>query len=448
MKVRFAPSPTGYMHVGNCRTLLANWLLARKNKGTFILRIDDTDTTRTKKIYEDALFEDLKWLGLSYDALYRQSDRLARYDEVVQFLKESGRLYPCYETAEELDFKRKNQLSRHLPPLYDRAALSLSAQQKEAFEKQGRKPHWRFLLTPETIEWHDLIKGPVHIQSTSLSDPVLLREDGCPLYTLASVVDDMDMGITHILRGEDHLTNTAVQRQIWQALGHPSDRIQFGHLSLLSNSDGSELSKRLGSTSIRDFKDQGFLPMSINSILSKIGTSDPIAPFNYLDDLVNSYDLAKFSTGNPKFSIEDLKILNEKILHHTSFEEILAFTQTPLTPAMWDLIRENTGNLTEIPFWYSVLTGDANTFCAETNKSFIHQALQSLPSDPFSNAALKSWLDSLKKDSGRKGAELFMPLRQALTGLDHGPHLLSMIHFMGFDLCQKRLRDSLILTSL
>ena len=352
MKTRFAPSPTGYMHVGNCRTLLVNWLLCQKEKGTFILRMDDTDTARSKTSYETALIEDIEWLGLSFDAYAKQSDRLSLYNLAAEKLKNTKRLYPCYETAEDLEIKRKQKAALGLPPIYDREALKLTDTQKAKFESEGRKPHWRFLIEDSPIEWHDMVRGPIHFEGKHLSDPVLIREDGVPLYTLASVVDDMDMEITHIVRGEDHLSNTAVQKQIWDALGI-THQIHFAHLSLLQGAEGEQLSKRLGTQSIRDMRDEGILPMALNSLLSKIGTSDPLDVFNNLTALVQEFDLSKFSRATPKFSRQELEHLNTKLLHKLSYEEVQKHINFPnLRAEFWETVKPNISKLSELSSWW------------------------------------------------------------------------------------------------
>ena len=444
MKSRFAPSPTGYIHVGNCRTLLVNWLFTRVHKGTFLLRLDDTDFERSEKRYEVALLEDLKWLGLDYDDYLKQSDRMARYAEVAETLKQQGHLYPCYETAEELEFKRKRQAAQGLPPLYDRGALTLTNQQKQVYEAEGRHPHWRFLLKDAPIEWNDMVRGPIHFEGKNLSDPVLIREDGVPLYTFASVVDDMDTEITHIIRGEDHITNTAVQIQLWDALGLPSHKITFGHLSLLQGVEGSQLSKRLGTESIRDFRDKGILPMAINSLLAKIGTSDAIHPAQTLQELVASFDIQKFSRATPKFSVEELWVLNEKLIHHMSHEEAQKQSQfAHLDPAFWEAVRPNLKSLSELDDWWKICRGDIETHVDADDKDFIREACTTLPRGPWDQNPWEAWIATLQETTGRKGKSLFKPLRQALTGQEHGPELKSILGLMGSELAHQRLAAAL-----
>jgi glutamyl-tRNA synthetase len=443
MKTRFAPSPTGYIHVGNCRTLLINWLFTRSHKGSFLLRLDDTDLERSEKKYELALLEDLKWLGLDYDDYVKQSDRMDRYAEVAELLKKEGYLYPCYETPEELEFKRKRQAAQGLPPLYDRGALKLTEQQKAAYEAEGRKPHWRFLMKDEPIEWNDMVRGPLHFEGKNLSDPVVIREDGITLYTFASVVDDMDMNITHIIRGEDHITNTAVQVQLWKALGLPPHTITFGHLSLLQSAEGNQLSKRLGTESIRDFREKGILPMAVNSLLAKIGSSDPIQAVQTLDDLLISFDIRKFSRATPKFSTDELWNLNEKLIHQMSYEDVRKQTNfAHLDPLFWEAVRPNLKNLSELSDWWLICRGEMKTHIASEDQPFIKEAKNLLPAGPWSSNPWEKWISHLQATSDRKGKSLFKPLRQALTGQDHGPELKTILWLMGPELAHRRLSSA------
>jgi glutamyl-tRNA synthetase len=442
MKVRFAPSPTGYIHVGNCRTLLINWLFAHHHGAEFILRLDDTDKERNEKRYEEGLLEDLGWLGLAYDQYLKQSDRMSLYAAAVSKLKKIGRLYACYETPEELEFKRRRQVLQGLPPLYDRGSLHLSGPEKQKYIDEGRTPHWRFLILPEDVTWNDMVRGPLHFEGSKLSDPVLIREDGMPIYTLASVVDDHDMGITHIIRGEDHIANTAVQLQIFKALGANLDNLHFGHLSLLQSADGGELSKRLGTGSIRDLRQEGILPMAITSVLAKIGTSDPIQPFAHMGDLIKTFDMEKFSRGTPKFSITELEMINQKLVHQLSLEE--ARTHSGLAyidEEFWVAVRPNLKNLHELKEWWTICREDIKT--KTTEPEFIEIALRLLPSAPWTETTVSDWLGTLKQETGRKGKDLFMPLRQALTGHNHGPEFGLLLNLMRHDLTKKRLETSL-----
>ncbi|MAZ76858.1 MAG: glutamate--tRNA ligase, partial [Micavibrio sp.] len=321
VKVRFAPSPTGFLHVGNARTAVITWLFCRQQQGRFLLRIDDTDRERSKEEYELAIEDGLTWLGLDWDEKANQKDRLERYEEVIEKLKADGRLYACYETPEELGLKRKTQLSRGVPPTYDRAGLNLTDEQIAAYEAEGRKAHWRFKLNHAPIEWNDLIRGPVQFQGSDMSDPVVLREDGTPLYHLCSVIDDVDFGITHVVRGEDHVSNTATHVQMFEAIQGKAPN--FAHLSLISDAEGGKLSKRIGSLSVKDIQnEEGLEPMSVVSLMARLGTSDPIEAFTSMDKLLKTFDFSKFSRSTPKFDPDELVRLNSKILHETSFDDV------------------------------------------------------------------------------------------------------------------------------
>lgn len=435
-KVRFAPSPTGYLHVGNVRTALVNWLFVRKHGGHFLLRIDDTDTERSKKEYEDAIVDDLRWLGLAWDSLAKQSDRFDRYTLATEALKKAGRLYACYETAEELDVQRKMLASRGLPPIYNRAALKLSAEQKNAYEAQGRKPHWRFLLNDEPIEWDDLIRGKAHFKATHMSDPVLIREDGVPLYTLASVVDDGEMAITHVIRGEDHVSNTAVQVQIYKALGYTVP--QFAHMALLKTKEG-ELSKRLGGNDIRSMREQGILPMAINSLLAKIGTSDPVDAFISLADLTGSFDFSKFGRAPANYDVAELEKLNEKLLHQLPFAAVqdkLGYADE----AFWLSVRANVKNISEAKQWWDILHGQVEAELNHDEREFLRSAALHLPPEPWSEATYDQWIAAIKPTTTRKGKELFLPIRKALTGLEHGPELKKLLPLLGAPQTTQRLK--------
>lgn len=443
MILRFAPSPTGYLHVGNCRTLLVNWLFARAHKAQFVLRIDDTDTQRSEQRFTDALLEDIQWLGLDYDTFVKQSDRMDRYTEVATLLKKSGRLYACYETPEELELMRKQQAAQGRPPLYNRAALTLSDEQKKNYEAAGRKPHWRFLMQDSPIHWTDLVRGELYFEGQHLNDPVLIREDGVPLYTLASVVDDLDMGITHIVRGEDHLSNTAVQMQIWDALGLKQP-ITFAHLSLLQGAEGQQLSKRLGTQSIRDFRAEGILPLALNSLLATIGTSHPTNLYPSMDRLIQDFDIQTFSKATPKFSKAELLQLNTKCIHQLSFEEAQKYTNfSHFTENFWLGVRENIESLKDIPGWWDICCGDIETHAAPEDKGFIKEALAHVPPGPWPENPWDKWIQILKNISGRKGKSLFMPLRQALTGQEHGPELKIVLGLMGPKIAKARLQKAL-----
>lgn len=440
VKVRFAPSPTGYLHAGNVRTAVVTWLFARKLDGHFLLRIDDTDTERSKPEYEEDIESALMWLGIDWDEKTRQRDRMDRYDELIEKLKADGRLYACYETPEELALKRKALLSRGLPPIYDRAALELTDDEKAAFEAEGRKPHWRFKLEHTPIEWNDHVRGEVKFDGTSLADPVLIREDGRPLYHLCSVIDDMDYDITHVVRGEDHVSNTAAHVQMFEALGAKVP--EFAHLPMISDTEGGKLSKRLGSMSARDFRDNEKLePMAIVSLLARLGSADPIVPFTKLEPLIEQFDISKFSKGAPKFDMEELLRLNQKIIHETPFEDVnvrLAHIGLEeLDESFWNAVRPNLTKLEDIKEWWDVANGPVESVIEDPD--YVSQAAELLPPEPWNENTWKEWTDKVKETTGRKGKELFMPLRQALTGMDHGPELGALLPLLGAEKVQTRL---------
>ncbi len=440
VKVRFAPSPTGMMHVGNARTAVITWLHARSAGGHFLLRIDDTDIERSKQEYENAIEESLTWLGLNWDEKANQKNRMDVYAAKIQDLKDKGELYPCYETPEELSLKRKSQLSRGQPPIYDREGLSLTDEQKQTYEDKGRKPHWRFRLKDEPIEWDDLIRGPVKFNGADLSDPVVLREDGTPLYHLCSVIDDVEFGITHVVRGEDHVSNTATHVQMFKALGAKPP--EFAHLPLISDTEGGKLSKRLGALSIIDLRDNdGLEPMAINSLMARLGTSAPIEPFTSLKPLIGSFDFSKFSRGTPKFDQTELLRLNAKILHETSLDEISdklnAMGLSDIDERFWNVARANIQKLEDIKDWWHVANGPVEPVIEDSD--YIAEAAALLPSAPWSEDTWNAWTSAVKDKTGRKGKELFMPLRQALTGMSHGPEMPKMLLLIGPEKSQERL---------
>jgi glutamyl-tRNA synthetase len=445
VRVRFAPSPTGMLHIGNARAALINWLFAKKHRGVFMLRQDDTDLERSEERFAKAIQEDLGWLGLTHQEFAKQSDRFDRYRQAMQQLIDSGRLYPCYETAEDLDFKRKRQLTKGQPPIYDRASLSLGAEQKEVYEKQGRKPHWRFKLEPGLIAWDDLVRGHVEFHGERLSDPVLVREDGAFLYTITSVVDDLDFSITHILRGEDHVTNTAVQIQLFQALnnGKPVD-IQFGHTTLLMDAKGQGLSKRLGSLSLAQMREDGIEPMAINSLIARLGTSLPVEPVLDLDILADHFDLGSFSRTPPRFDEQELLILNHKLFHIMSYESVKyrlkELDASDIDETIWNLIRNNLQKLKDVKEWQTIFHGDLKGTVPQEDKEYVQSALENLPVFPWSMETWGQWTNVLKEKTGRKGRALFMPLRQALTGMDHGPEMKELLPIIGYERVKERLK--------
>jgi len=428
VKVRFAPSPTGKLHVGNIRAALVNWLFARQQGGTFVLRIDDTDRERSTIENEEAIKRDLKWLGLAWDETFRQSERFKRYDEVVEKLKAEGRLYPCYESAEELDMKRKIQMGRGLPPVYDRAALKLTDDEKARFEAEGRQPHWRFKLeTPARVDWTDLIRGDVSIDLEALSDPILIREDGSYLYTLPSVVDDVDYGITHIVRGEDHVTNSAVQVQIFEALGGKAP--EMAHFALLTGKGGEGLSKRHGAMSIEEYRDLARIePMAIVSLLARVGTSEPIEPFVEPQPLIDGFDFGKFGRSTAKLDPADLEMLNAKILHMTPYDAIKDKLDG-IDEAFWTTVQPNISKLSDIKEWLAIVNGPVTPIIEDA--AHIAKVRELLPEGELTGESWGAWTNAIKEATGVKGRGLFMPLRQVLTGQDHGPDMAALLPLIG-----------------
>ncbi len=437
--VRFAPSPTGRLHVGNIRTALVNWLFARAHGGKFVLRIDDTDRERSTKAFEDGIIADLAWLGMTHDVFMRQSERMARYAQATDDLKSRGLLYACYETAEELDLKRKVQLGRGKPPVYDRAALKLTDAQKQAYADKGVRPHWRFLLTHESVEWDDLVHGAVAIHTQTLSDPVLVRADGQPLYTLPSICDDMDLDITHVIRGEDHLTNTAVQIQLFKAMG--AGVPLFGHFPMLTGAGGEGLSKRLGSLGVETLREDGLEPMALNSLLARLGTSDPVEPRQTMQELVAGFDISHIGRASVKFDPADLAPMNERILHAMPYEAAQPRLQALGVgggAAFWEMVRANLVRFPDVALWWDVVQ---NPVCPVlTEPDFLAAAEALLPRADFTPETWGAWTTALKTQTGRKGRDLFMPLRLALTGLQHGPEMKSLLMFIGPERAHARLR--------
>ena len=439
VKVRFAPSPTGKLHVGNMRTAIVNWLFARKCGGDFILRLDDTDTVRSTEEFAEGIKEDLTWLGLDWDSIFRQSDRFELYDKAAQKLKDEGRLYPCYETAQELDLKRKVQLGQGKPPVYDRAGLNLTPEDVAKYEANGRSAHWRFkLLTPARVKWTDLVKGELSFDMESLSDPILIREDGSYLYTLPSVVDDIDYEITHIMRGEDHTTNSAVQVQLFEALGGKSP--ELCHFSLLTGIKGEGLSKRLGSASINSYREEeGLEAMSLMCLLARLGSSLPILPFTDVKELIESFDFTTFSRSAAKFDPHELEVINAKILHQTEFEDIKS--RIDITEDFWNIARANIKKLKDIHELLLIIKGPITPKIEDAD--FALQALDLLPSGDWDNGSWKLWTAAVKDVTGAKGKALFMPLRQALTGADHGPEMGALLPFIGREKASARLKGDI-----
>jgi glutamyl-tRNA synthetase len=424
--VRFAPSPTGRLHVGNIRTALVNWLFARQQQGRFLLRLDDTDLERSTPEFARGIETDLTWLGLTWDLFDRQSDRMHRYAEAAELLKTSGRLYPCFETPEELSLKRKAQINAGKPPVYDRAALRLSEGEKAGLAK-SIVPHWRFKLESGRVEWEDRVRGPVHFEAVNLSDPVLVRADGRPIYTLATVVDDIDLGVTDVIRGEDHVANTAIQIQLFQALGGTVPR--FAHTTLIADAAGEGLSKRLGSLSIASLRGDDIEPMTINSLLAHLGTSDAVEPYLSLDELVRHFDLGHFGRATPKFDPDELPRLNHRLIQRLSFDEVRDRLPAGADERVWLALRPNLTRVAEAAEWWPVIHGPLRPDIADP--LFAEAAAVLLPAEPWDDSTWGAWTKAIAQATGRKGKELYLPLRLALTGRAHGPELKSLLVLIG-----------------
>jgi glutamyl-tRNA synthetase len=439
VKVRFAPSPTGLLHVGNARTALVNWLFARSMRGGFLLRFDDTDLARSRAEYANAIEADLGWLGLDWSVRVRQSERVASYMDAFNRLRARGRVYPCYETPEELDYKRNRQRARGLPPIYDRSALRLTDDQKRAFEAEGRRPHWRFLLDDEPVSWSDLVRGPVTVPTDTSSDPVVMRADGSFLYLLPSMVDDIELGISHVIRGEDHVANTAVQIEIAEALGHPPPA--FAHLPLLSDISGKGLSKRLGSLTLAELRAQGIEAMALAGYLATIGTGEPPRLAASLDELAADFDLSRFGRSTAKFDDAQLQQLNQRLLHGLDFnavrDRLAALGLDGITEALWTAIRANLAGLSDARFWYEVCFGTIEPVIDDP--ALLAEALRLLPAEPWSEATWSAWTGEIGAATGRRGRALYRPLRLALTGAEHGPEMKLLLPLIGRDRVMSRL---------
>jgi glutamyl-tRNA synthetase len=439
-RVRFAPSPTGYLHIGNLRPALINWLFALKQGGEFVLRFDDTDPERSRTEYSEAAKQDLGWIGIEPHLVRYQSERTMLYDAARERLIDMGRLYPCYETAEELDRRRKRARALGKPPIYDRAALELTDADKAAFEAEGRKPHWRFKLDGRAITFTDLVRGESHVNTATQSDPVLVREDGSYLYTLPSVVDDIEMGITHVIRGEDHVTNTGAQIELIEALGGTVP--VFAHHNLLSDAQGHGLSKRHGALSLRDLRNAGYEAMAVAIMAVLTGTSEAVVTYADLGSLAEVFDLSKVSRAPARFDPGELDALNARLLHTMSHEAVrdrLAEMGISDAEALWLAARENISKLSEIEDWHRIVTGPVEPVIAEEDRAFLDQARDLLPAEPWDGDTWKTWTSALKVETGRKGRGLFLPLRLALTGRADGPELRSLLPVLGRRACLDRL---------
>ena len=439
--VRFAPSPTGNLHVGNVRTALINWLFATGQGGTFILRIDDTDLERSTAAYEQGIRDDLTWLGLTWGDTFKQSERFDQYNAAADKLREMGLLYACYETADELDRQRKLQRARGKPPIYNRAGLNLTADEKAAFDAEGRKPHWRFKLSGARVVWTDLVRGEQAIETSSLSDPVLIRADGSYLYTLPSCVDDIDAGITNVVRGEDHVTNSGAQIEIFKALGGTAP--EMAHTPLLVGADGSSLSKRLGSLGMGELRRQGIEPLAICSLLGKLGTSDNVEIRESLAQLAEEFDFGKIGRAPARFDEADLKGLNAALTHAMPFTEaearLAAIDARAANTTFWDLVRENCQTVEDAARFVPVAFGEITPLIDDEDRDFISAAAAHLPDGEMTPETWSAWTSALKAETGRKGKGLFMPLRKALTGMERGPSVGDMLVLMGRDRALSRL---------
>ena len=430
---RFAPSPTGYLHIGNLRAALFNYLIARKAGGQFILRLDDTDPERSKQEYADQIQRDLEWLGLTWDRFEKQSDRLDRYNAVADELRAMGRLYECFETPTELDLKRKKQLNMGKPPVYDRAALELTEAAREKLRAERGPGHWRFKLDHERIEWTDGILGDLSLDAASVSDPVLIRADGQYLYTLASVCDDIDFGVTYIVRGSDHVTNTATQIQIIRALGAtPPD---FAHHSLLTGPQGEALSKRLGTLALKDLRARGVEPLAILSLMARLGSADPVELRGNMDELIEGFDISRFGAAPTKFDPEDLFPLTAHHLQSLPYETVadrIRAVGVPddIAPQFWTVVRDNITVMSDIADWWQLFKEGPKPTIPVEDRDFVAEALAMLPPLPYGPETWSEWTSAVKEKTGRKGKTLFMPLRLAVTGRAHGPEMADVMPLM------------------
>lgn len=441
---RFAPSPTGMLHVGNIRAALLNWLYAKKHNGQFILRFDDTDLERSKQEYKDAIEEDLKFLNLNWDQTFNQLSRLSRYDEIKNLLLDKKRLYACYETPEELELKRKFQLSKGLPPIYDRASLNLTEEQTQKYIEQGRKPHYRFLVNHEPISWHDMIKGEVKYDGKALSDPIVIRADGSMTYMLCSVIDDIDYDITHIIRGEDHVSNTAIQIQMFEALNTTPPT--FGHLSLIINKD-EKISKRVGGFEIATLrKEIGIEAMAIASFFSLLGSSAQILPYKSMEKLANQFEISSFSKSPTIYQPEDLERLNHKLLISLDFDEVKNHLKEIdaeyIDENFWLSVRSNLQKLRDVKDWWEICHKTPNVKSLNLDKEYLKQAAELLPQGEITKDSWSIWTKEITNITGKKGKELFLPLRLALTGRESGPEIAGVLPLIDQEEIIKRLTSA------
>lgn len=441
MKLRFAPSPTGLLHVGNARQALANALYARRHGGQFQLRIDDTDIGRSREELVEAIQKDLHWMGIQWDETFRQTERLDRYAAAIEKLKASGHLYPCFESEQELAAKRETQIRQRRAPVYDRAMLKMTPQQRAQAEANGKVPYWRFKLSNTTVRWRDMVMGDCQVKLPSVSDPVLVRTDSTVLYTLASVVDDLETGITHIIRGEDHVTNTGVQIDIAQALGAHPDHFRFAHLPLLLDENGGKLSKRFDACSLRTFRQDGIEATALISYLARLGSSDDpmLLPF---DEQAKIYDISHISRSAARFDTRQLLAMNHKLLAQTPYADVADRLPKGATEAFWLAIRGNIELLSEARLWHNVTDGDIIPPVQEGEDDFLKEAASLLPPEPWDETTWKAWTTAVREKTGRSGKALFHPLRLALTGEEQGPELRDLLPLIGRSRALARLLPS------
>ena len=433
---RFAPSPTGSLHIGNIRTAVLNWLFARSSGGRFVLRIDDTDGERSEERFVESIRADLAWLGLTPDAEVRQSVRFDLYEARFEELRAAGRVYRAYESAQELDLKRKVQLGRGLPPIYDRAALKLSDADRAKLEADGVRPHWRFKLDPGMIEWDDLIRGRQHFDAATMSDPVIRRADGSWLYMLPSAIDDIDLGISHVVRGEDHVSNTALQLQMFEAMGAPAPT--FAHAALLTGAEG-KLSKRLGSLGVEHFREEGIEPQAIVALLARIGTSDPVEAFADPAPLIAAFDFSRFGRAPARFDEGELAQLNARIVHQLDYDAVADRLPAGIDRAAWDAIRPNLTTLADAADWWHVIEGPVAANSDSEDRDFLAAACRIAGEIDWTGDPWHALTGGLKAETGRKGKPLFLPLRRALTGRDHGPDMAALLPLIGRERALERL---------
>lgn len=429
---RFAPSPTGFLHVGNIRAAIINFLYAKKTGGRFLLRLDDTDIERVRDEYREMILADMSWLGLKYDDLFKESDRLDKYEEAKNLLLASGRLYECFETPEDLNFQRRSQVASGIAPIYNRAALNLTSEQKDSLKLQGLKPHYRFLLENKAISWNDKIKGKITYEGLHFSDPVLIRDNGVPTYTFCSVVDDIEYGVTDIIRGEDHITNTAIQIQIFEALG--STVPNFAHLALVKANEG-KISKREGGFDVKSLRADGYEPMAIVNLLSQIGTSDSIKIHKNFDDLVRDFAFEKFSKSATNYDLSELTNINQKLLQIIDFSSVESRLKEigvseRISEKFWNSLKLNITFLHEIKEWIAICNHEFRFNNEETDREFLHEAIKTLPADTNNEDCWNVWLEQIKSKTNRKGRDLFMPIRMALSGKEHGPELKFLVNLI------------------